>query len=276
MIVRCWGARGGIATSGARFTRYGGDTCCVEIRDGEGRVLIVDAGTGIRRLGKRLVNEGVADCDLFFTHFHWDHLMGLPFFRAPHHFGVRINGDPLPGVTTEDVLNQVVSPPYFPVPFSEFSKGMEFRSFFGEGRFGNIAVSTVPLSHPGGGTGYRFEEDGKAFVFLTDNELSHVHEGGLTLDEYAEFARGADLLIHDAEYLPEEYPAHREWGHSHWMDAVELAERAGVRALGLFHHGASRYDSDVNEIVDACCSEIYSRGLHIDCFAVATDMVIRL
>ncbi|GAB7023514.1 MBL fold metallo-hydrolase [Salidesulfovibrio brasiliensis] len=276
MIVRCWGARGGIAVSGTRFDRFGGDTCCIEVRDSDGRVLIIDAGTGIRRLGKRLVDEGVPDCDLFFTHFHWDHLMGLPFFRAPHHFAVRINGDPLPGVTTEEVLNNVVSPPYFPVPFAEFSKGMEFCPFEGSGHFGNIAVTAVPLSHPGGGSGYRFEENGKSFVFLTDNELSYQHDGGLTLDGYAEFAKNADLLVHDAEYLPEEYPAHRQWGHSHWLEAVDLAEKAGVRALGLFHHGASRYDGEVAEIVESCRSEIRDRELRMDCFAMAADVVIRL
>lgn len=275
MIVRCWGARGGIAVSGARYTRFGGDTCCIEIRDNDNRIVIIDAGTGLRPLGDRMLEEGILECDQVFTHLHWDHLMGLPFFRVPIRGKVRVHGDPIE-IPLRECFKTVMAHPFFPVPFEDLFSGMEFFPQGDAFRLGNLDVSTVPLSHPGGGLGYRFEENGRSFVFLTDNELSHVHGQGLTPEGYAEFAQGADLLVHDAEYLPSEYPAHVGWGHSHWMDAVGLAEAAGVKALGLFHHGAGRKDVEVAAIVDDCRNELKRRGADIECFAMASEHVVRL
>lgn len=276
MIIRCWGARGGIPVSGSRYTRFGGDTTCMEIRSDNGEVIIVDSGTGVRRLGDHLIEEGITSCDQVYTHFHWDHLMGLPFFRFPIRATVRVHGNPVPTSSIRESLSQVMHPPYFPIPFEQLFSGMEFFEQGDDYHLGGVHVTTVPLSHPGGGLGYRFSQGGKRFVFLTDNELSHVHPGGLDLDGYARFAAGADLLVHDTEYLPAEYEKRVGWGHSHWRDAVDLAEAAGVKALGLFHHNAWRVDSQVEEIVLLCQQELRRRGCDAECFAMASDLVLKL
>ena len=139
-----------------------------------------------------------------------------------------------------------------------------------------MIITPIALSHPNQGTGYKFEEDGKCFVFLTDNELGYKHEGGLDFQEYLEFSRGADLLIHDAEYNEEEYKKTRSWGHSFYKDALNLALDAGVKKLGLFHHNQERLDTGIDAIVNDCHEEISRRGKKMECFAVEQSMEIKL
>jgi len=127
------------------------------------------------------------------------------------------------------------------------------------------------------GQGYRFTEDGKTFVFLTDNELSHHHRGGRSRQEYVEFSRGADLLFHDAEYTPEEYARlTRGWGHSHYLDALELALEAGVRRFGLYHLNQDRPDTGVDAMVGHCRMIVEQRGSDMECFAVSQEMEFHL
>ena len=131
-----------------------------------------------------------------------------------------------------------------------------------------MIITPIALSHPNQGTGYKFEEDGKCFVFLTDNELGFRHEGGLDFQDYLNFSKGADLLIHDAEYTEEEYKKTRSWGHSVYKDALKLALEAGVKKLGLFHHNQERFDTAVEAMVDECHKEIARRGATMECFAL--------
>lgn len=274
MIVRCWGARGSISVSGAEYVRYGGDTTCVEVRAADGRVVILDAGTGIRRLGNRLLDEGIFRYDLLFTHSHWDHILGFPFFRPIYsgqaaltiHSCRSLQGD------MGRLLARIMAPPHFPVPFGEIRARMDFvPACAGVFRLGSLTVRTIPLSHPNLGVGYRFEEDGKSFVFLTDNELSHRHRGGASFAEYVAFCRGADLLFHDAEYREEEYPARRTWGHSHSREALELACAAGARRLGLFHHNQDREDQALDALVEDCRHMAAARPGAPECFGVRQD-----
>ena len=134
----------------------------------------------------------------------------------------------------------------------------------------------MPLNHPNGGYGYKFIERGKAFVFLTDNELSFQHEGGLSRTQYTEFCQGVDLLIHDAQYTDEEYKLTRGWGHSTFGDATDLAIEAGVKCLGLFHHDPDRTDDDLDRQVKFCQERIYLTDNPVECFAAAEGMVIEL
>jgi hypothetical protein len=137
-------------------------------------------------------------------------------------------------------------------------------------------IVPIPISHPNGGSGYKFIEDNKIFVFLTDNELGFVHPGGKTFEDYAEFAKEADLLIHDGEYTPEEYERFMDWGHSVYTDVLALAEKADVKKLGLFHLNQERNDHDMDVIIADCQKHITDSALSFECFAVASNMTFRL
>lgn len=279
MIIRCWGSRGSIPVSGAEYLRYGGDTTCLEIRSSDGETIVVDAGTGIRRLGNRMVEENRLRCHLLFTHAHWDHLMGFPFFKPifmPEAELVVYNC-PFEDRFVDTILSEVMSPPTFPVRYAELKARIDYRrdcpAVF---TIGTIAIQSVPLSHPNSGAGYRFTENGRSFVFLTDNELGFVHPGGLSFDGYREFCTEADLLIHDAEYTPEEYRSARQWGHSVYTDAVALAAEARVRRLGLFHLNQDRTDDAMDGMVAACREAVAAAGAAVDCFGVAADMTLEV
>ena len=255
MKVRCWGARGSIPVSGPQFVRYGGDTTCLEIRSKNDALLIFDAGTGIRRLGCELAREGRTELTLLFTHSHWDHIQGLPFFKPLYNPAMKIalGGCPAFQGDMGRILSQNLRPPLFPVPFDKVPARVEPFSWCGEKLLvDSLTVTRIALSHPNLGAGYRVEEDGKSLVFLTDNELFHHHRGGRSFADYAAFCRGADLLIHDTEYTPEEHESRRGWGHSSALDAVRLAREAGVGALGLFHHNQERTDDEQDRLLERC------------------------
>jgi phosphoribosyl 1,2-cyclic phosphodiesterase len=275
MLVRCWGARGSIPVSGREYLRYGGDTPCIEIRTGDDDIVIIDAGSGIRRLGNRLIAEKRHDFALIFTHAHWDHIMGFPFFRPIYLSGTRISlfGCPIAQSSVREMISRIMAPPNFPVNFEDITASIRYQDACRETfQFGGMTITSIPISHPNQGMGYRFEEGEKSFVFLTDNELTHRHPGGLAYEDYAAFAKGADLLVHDAEYCPQEYRITRAWGHSVYTDALRLALDAGAGRLGLFHHNQERTDDAVDEMV-ADCRRIAGRR-PLECFALQQDMEI--
>ena len=265
--------------SGKQFLKYGGDTTCMEIETKSGDVIVVDAGTGIRRLGNKMIEEDRRDYNFLFTHAHWDHLMGFPFFKPLYRDRTRIHMHrcPFPSRYVESMLSKVMDPPNFPVKYSDLKADIVYE----EGcptrfQIGSVEVVPVPLSHPNQGSGYKFVEDGKSFVFLTDNELGHVHKGGLSFDEYAAFCKDADLLIHDGEYTHEEYKDYIEWGHSSYTDALELAFASGAKRLGLFHLNQERTDDQVDKILADCQRIVRSRNASLECLAVAADTVFEL
>ncbi len=279
MIIRCWGARGSIPVSGPKYIKYGGDTTCLEIRTLSNDIIIVDAGTGIRRLGNQLIKEGLYQYNFILTHGHWDHLMGFPFFKPLflEHPEIVMHRGPFHKKFMESMFSKVMAPPNFPVRYSN----LKARIIHKEGHpekfeIGSVTVVPIQISHPNTGKGYKFIEDGKSFVFLTDNELGFVHPGGLHHKEYMGFCKGADLLIHDAEYTPQEYKLLIEWGHSSYLDVLELAFKAGVKKLGLFHHNQERTDAEVDEIVEACQRVIQKRNSTLKCFAVSANMSFEL
>jgi phosphoribosyl 1,2-cyclic phosphodiesterase len=250
--ITCWGSRGSLPVSGDACLRYGGDTTCLEIRPTSGETVIVDAGSGLRSLGNRMARRSGAPLHFLFTHQHWDHLMGFPYFKPLYRDGTvcRVHGSPFCRRPMADVLEGIMSPPNFPVRYGDLHARIDFD---GTGpdpyAIGSMTVVPIPLSHPDGGSGYRFIENGRSFVFLTDNELGHLHAGGLSMEDYASRAQGADLLIHDAEWTPREYRTRRAWGHSSYTQALALARTAGVRRLGLFHLSPERSDGAQDAIV---------------------------
>ncbi|MCE5210008.1 MAG: MBL fold metallo-hydrolase [Deltaproteobacteria bacterium] len=279
MIIRCWGSRGSIPVSGKKYLRYGGNTTCLEIRTNDDKVLIVDAGSGIREAGISLMAEGHRDLTLLLTHAHWDHIMGFPFFKPIYSPRINLNvwGCPFAKTSIKEILSRIMAVPNFPIKFDYIRARISYQEdFFDSYKLGSLLITPIALSHPNRGTGYKFEEDGKCFVFLTDNELGFKHEGGLDFQDYLEFSKGADLLFHDAEYTEEEYQRTRSWGHSFYKDVLKLALDAGVRKLGLFHHNQERIDSEIDDIVSNCHKVIKKSGKKLECFAVGQSMEFKL
>jgi phosphoribosyl 1,2-cyclic phosphodiesterase len=279
MIIKIWGSRGSIPVSGKEYLKYGGDTTCVEIRAKSGDTTILDAGTGVRRLGNQLAAEKRYDLNFIFTHAHWDHLMGFPFFKPLYfkRFTIRMHGCPFHSKFVETILSKVMAPPYFPVKYADIKAQMSYQEAWPtEFEIGSVTVIPIALSHPNGGNGYKFIEDDKIFVLLTDNELGFIHPGGLTFADYMDFCNGADLLIHDAEYTPGEYKTFVDWGHSVYTDTLELAQKAEVKRLGLFHLNQERTDAAMDEIVKDCRKRIAAKGHNLKCVGVTSDMVFEL
>jgi len=266
--ITIWGARGSIPVSGPEYLRYGGDTTCLEVR-GPGEPLLIDAGTGIRRAGDRLDAERVLRIHLLFTHAHWDHVLGFPFFRPLYTPGVRIEiyGCLAAQNSVREMLGRTMSSPGFPVDLSDVAAELVFHEpclehFEASG----FDVTTIPLSHPNGGVGYRIEEGNRRIVFLTDNELGSEIPGGRPRADYVRFAAGADLLLHDGELTAQEYRTRRGWGHSTWEDALGLALDAGVGRFGIWHHNMLRDDEAIDRIVGECSVRAAAAD-GVECFA---------
>jgi len=271
------GCRGSIPVSGKDFTKYGGDTTCMEIRSKNNEIIIVDAGTGIRRLGNKLINEEKASYHMLFTHAHWDHLMGFPFFKPIFLSKTKLNiiRCPHPGKYAEEMMKRVMSPPNFPIKYTDIKATITYEEGCPGGfKIDTIKIEPINLSHPNSGCGYKFTENEKTFVFLTDNELGHIHENGKTLEEYADFSKNCDLLIHDCEYTDNDYLKRKEWGHSSVSQVVKLAKLSKVKKLGLFHHNQDKTDKDVDLLVNSVKNQLQSTDIEV--FGVFADMEISL
>ena len=248
-MVKFWGVRGSIATPGPAHLRYGGNTACVEMRCGN-RLLIFDAGTGLRGLGQSLMANGPVDVDLFLSHTHIDHIAGLPFFRPMYTKGNTVRlwaGHLAPEGNLNGVLCRVMSSPLFPVPFEVLAADIDTNDF----RAGltiepapGIVIRTAPLSHPDRATAYRVEFAGKAACYVTDTE----HEPGTLNAGIIELIRGADLFIYDCTYTDEEYPRFKGWGHSTWQEGARLANAARVKTFAIFHHDPDHDDDAMDRI----------------------------
>lgn len=250
--VRFWGVRGSIACPGLATARYGGNTSCIEIRCGD-RVLIFDGGTGLRPLGKHLDTLGAVDADLYFTHTHFDHICGIPFFSSAYQKTNRFRiwaGHLLPDHTLRYVLSEMMMAPLFPIPISVLGADLSFHDF----RAGDIlqpapgiVLKTALLNHPNGATGYRVEFGGKSICYVTDTE----HVPGRPDQSVLGLIKDADLVIYDSTYTDEEFPRYVTWGHSTWQEGVRLANQAGVKRLVIFHHDPSHDDAIMDSIAAA-------------------------
>ncbi len=279
MRIKCWGSRGSVCVSGQQYIKYGGDTTCFEIQSNSGDVVIIDAGTGIRRLGKCLVQRKIKTCYLLLTHTHWDHIIGLPFFHPlfDKNTTLHIQDRTFAGLSTRQVLDQVISMPFFPVRLKDYNADIRFDASLNN-RFsiGSMDIDTIPTSHSQNSIGYRFMENGKTFVFLTDNELGKTHPQGKSVDAYIDFSRDADVLFHDTEYTDDEYQKRIGWGHSCLSDVLDLSVRASVGQLGLIHINQDRTDDQVDAMVDQCRRFFKKHALSTPCYAVSADFEIFL
>lgn len=266
MRVRFWGTRGSIATPGPSTVRFGGNTLCVDLITDAGQRLIIDCGTGIRLLGMDLMKNGPKPlkATILLGHTHWDHIQGFPFFAPLFIPGNEFTICAPAGVGASlcDVLAGQMEFTYFPVELSQLPGKIHYRELTeGQHDVDGVRVTAQYLNHPALCLGYRVEADGVAVVYLTDHEpfsetlwRADAEPGHLESilhandRRHAEFMRGADLVIHDAQYTPEEYLAKKNWGHSTYVYAIELAAAAGVKKLALIHHDPLHDDQMVEEI----------------------------
>lgn len=279
MIIRCWGARGSIPVSGQNYLKYGGNTTCIEVRTKDNEVIIIDAGSGIRSLGNVLINETRYEYNILFTHYHWDHTLGLPFFRPIYMNGIHINmyGYSQTQNSMKETISRIMVSPYFPVDLNNVRSDIAYHEVCDTCfRIQSVIVTPISLNHPGRSVGYKLVENNKCFVFLTDNELTFKHPGGLNYNDYLDFTYNADLLIHDAQFTQKEYEVTKSWGHSVYTDALKLASEADVRRFGLFHHDPERTDAALDRIVKHCKQVKMNNSASLDCFAVYEGMEINL
>lgn len=252
LTVTFWGVRGSIPTPAIANIGVGGNTACVEVRT-ENQTLILDAGTGIQRCGQRLLSEnGTAPrkVSILLSHFHWDHLLGLPYFEPLYRPDFHLQFlSSVSGKITRKWLQQLMQPPYFPVDWRQTASKKEYVSVHPDGfQAGELQVCTVPLNHPQGATGYRIAApSGRAIVYASDFEHGDPNSDSLLV----EAARNAKLLVYDAQYTPEEYESGRcGWGHSTWREAARIATQANVSRLVLFHHDPNHTDAIMADIQD--------------------------
>ena len=286
LTLRFWGTRGSIPSPGLATARYGGNTPCVELRTSDGWLVILDAGTGIRDLGRCLMERANGDGvegDIFLTHAHWDHIQGIPFFAPLFHRGnhFTIWGSRSLQTSIDRVVRDQMSPVVFPVSFEELQARIDFQELAEERRAGSgYEVSAMAVRHPGGALGYRFTESnatGGGLVYVSDNELNADARYDTPHDwrsRFVEFVRGAAVLVHDTMYRPDEYRNFVGWGHSTYEDAVELALEAAVERLVLFHHHPERTDDDVDRCVASCRALVQARGARLEIIAAAEGMTL--
>lgn len=249
--VTFWGVRGSIAAPGRATQRYGGNTPCIELDCG-GRTLIVDAGTGLRPLGDKVAAAGSnQELDIFFTHTHMDHFVGLPFF-APAYDASNIvrfwAGHLRPERTLEEACRHLMSDPLFPVPPDVFQADVSFIDFEMGASLTpapDIHVETGPLDHPGRATGYRVEFAGKTVAIITDT----AHVPGKPNQSILKLIRNADIVIYDGMFTEAEFAERPDWGHSTWNEGARLADLAGAGTLVIFHHEPSRTDEQMDTIL---------------------------
>lgn len=260
LVVRLWGVRGSTPDPGSHSVRYGGNTSCVEIRAGEDRI-ILDAGTGIRNLGEHmLLSGGEKRATLLLTHFHWDHIQGLPFFRPIYDpaFCLQIRGPAQGDGGVEHLLAGQMTPPYFPVPYKELPGSLNVTGAR-EGTWmeGGVQVTAMRVHHPSVTLGYRMNFAGRSVVYVPDNDLGGDGPPDCDgwRDRFDAFVRDADVLLHDAMFTEAERPGVEAWGHSTFEQLVEMAGRNGVKTAFFFHHAPGRSDAELTELLERFCRQ---------------------
>ena len=264
MKIKFYGVRGSLPVCGREFEKYGGNTTCIKIlREKVNRIAILDAGTGIRNLGKELMAEGVSQniINIFFSHFHWDHIQGFPFFAPAYNSAQKIGIHTMGGKGKINNLKEIftvqMQKEYFPVELGKMGAQFKFFSHGDEETIQGANVSSIAQYHKyrGGSYGFRVDDEDVSLVVCTDIE----HKKGID-KSIVKFARGADLLVHDGQYTPEEYKKFKGWGHSTWEQAIEVATQAKVKRLIITHHDPDHNDDFLDEI-ERKCKKIFPKSM---------------
>jgi phosphoribosyl 1,2-cyclic phosphodiesterase len=278
MTVRFWGVRGSIPSPGVKTTRYGGNTSCVSVHLPGDRILVLDSGSGIRELGKDLAQKS-SELFIILSHSHWDHIHGFPFFHPIYEKTRRISL--FPNRTGKNVICSLLDQmdgAHFPVsadslpsqPNCVMGDDLEFL------RDRGVTAHKVPTNHPGGGFGYRIENEGRSAVYLTDNELEPPYPKTTDFDGFVKFCRHADLLIHDSQYIESDMPLKHGWGHSLASQSCALAAAAEVKQLVLFHHDPDRTDEEIDVIQENARNLLRQRGSAVKCTAAYEGLAVEI
>ncbi|HVW29386.1 MAG TPA: MBL fold metallo-hydrolase [Polyangiaceae bacterium] len=289
-FVKFWGTRGSIPTPGHKTRRYGGNTSCVEVRIDD-TVFVCDGGTGLRELGVDLLNRtDRVTAHLFFSHTHWDHIQGFPFFTPAyspasklHVYDVKKNDQRVQRL----LLGQMQSE-YFPVSFGDLGAQISFSDLdSGEKTIDGTRVAHIEQTHPGRSFAYSFVKNGCKICYATDNELDLVitNEAEAVRDPFVlrklpepivRFAKESDLLIADGQYTDEEYPKKKGWGHARATTAVDLAIQAGVKQLAIYHHDPMHPDESLDDIIDGCRKRVALLGGRTVVFGAREGVELKL
>ena len=261
MKVKFYGVRGSVPVCGKEFQRYGGNTTCLRVfREAANRIVIIDAGTGIRNLGKELIAQKIQQnvINILFSHFHWDHIQGFPFFAPAYNknqrIGIHVMGEGRKSKNLKEIFSKQMQMEYFPVQFDALGAQFEFLNLGDNETLYGSHVIAFPQYHQytGGSYGLRMEDDSVVLVVCTDIE----HLNGID-QNIVNLAKNADLLIHDGQYTDEEYKTHKGWGHSSWQQAIEVATQANVKRLIITHHDPD-HDDDFLDAMEKDCQQAFS------------------
>lgn len=260
MRVTFWGVRGSIPTPGEETRRWGGNSTCLEVRHADHPPIVLDCGTGARRLGRRLLKQGVRELDLLFTHLHLDHVFGLPFFPPAYDPGFHLRLV-VPAPTDEEARERIASyldGVHHPIRLSDLPARISFRGARSGARFeaGGFEVRALGLNHPGGALAWRIETDGQSMALVTDTAPFAPPDDGVMQNgvptraerRVIDFLRGCDLVVYDTMFSREEYLRKRSWGHSYPEYAVAICRAAGVHTVALFHHSPDADDDALDAL----------------------------
>jgi phosphoribosyl 1,2-cyclic phosphodiesterase/ActR/RegA family two-component response regulator len=284
MKVQFWGTRGTLPVAGKNSVRYGGNTNCVTLSVSHKHFLIFDAGTGIKELSNYLIRENKLpmSAKIFISHPHYDHINGLPFFAPLYMKGndFEIMGTNHGDMSIEKLLANQMDSVYFPITMKEFSATIKFRNLSEEEfNIDGLHVRTIFLNHPGRCLGYRVEHKDKSFCYITDNELyleNSPHYNQFDVDRLVKFIHGTDLLVIDTTYTDKEYKQKTGWGHSCVSRVIDVADKANVKILCLYHHDPDQFDDDIDLKVKNAVSLLESRSSSVRCIAAAEGDIISI
>jgi phosphoribosyl 1,2-cyclic phosphodiesterase len=290
-LVRFWGTRGSIPTPGHTTRRYGGNTSCVEVRVDDA-LFICDGGTGLRELGMHLVHQGSApiEAHMFFSHMHWDHIQGFPFFVPAYSEKNQLHVYEV-GETEDRIkrlLHGQMKSDYFPVKFDELGARIHSKRLLEQGTGADgVEIGFHEQHHPGTSYAYSFSKGGRKVVYATDNEIDltlHNREESLTSptlvrqipEAFVNFVKGADLLIADGQYTEHEYARKVGWGHARANTVVDLAIQAGVKQCAIFHHDPMHSDAVIDQMIGEANQRVADQNSETTIFGAREGLTIKL